>query len=129
VHIPEVFQGWWHPESLYGLVMVARRATDQAQPVIRRVGMALLPIALTAIVSAFFSLMGGWIALNARLSEIEKNASLVSAAMLNAKTLSDYQVANVQEDIKGLAGAIADLRKHQTELDLEMSRISTLSKR
>lgn len=120
----------WHSEAdphwAIGLAMTARRAGEAAIPPAKRFIIAFGPMLLTAVLSAASALAGGWVALDARLSAIERKDMQIEAMISERLTLREQQMREFATRCNDAHARIAIIESRQRDAELLAAELRAL---
>ena len=116
------------PHWAAGGLLIARRAGEAALPVGKRIGTAIVAALPTAILTATGSLFGGWIALDARLSKIERDHLEVVSMIRERTTLRQNQMEQFSSEVGTISARVALIEQRQRDCDLTLAEIRALQR-
>jgi hypothetical protein len=114
------------PTWAAGGLLIARRAGEAALPVSKRLGTAIVAALPTAILTGSASLFGGWIALDARLTRIEREHLEVVSMIRERTTLREQQMHEFTSQLGTILARMTMLESRQRDCDLTLAEIRAL---
>lgn len=114
------------PTWAAGGLLIARRAGEAALPFGKRLMTAIIAALPTAMLSAGAALFGGWIALDARLSRIERDHLEVVSQIRERTSLRESQMQRFTSEVGTISARVALIEERQRDCDLTLAEIRAL---
>ena len=114
------------PTWAIGLAMQARWAGEASIPPVRRFMIAFGPMILSAVLSGGSALAGGWVALDGRLTAIEREDMTIKAMIQERSTLREQQMREFNTRCSEAHARIAILESRQRDADMLAAELRAL---